>query len=1038
MSDTSLRSIRTITLAVLCGIALSCPSLPGGTAILGSRSMAEEPAEIFVKQLRAAGYFDIATAYLDRISQYPGVSQEFVEAIDLEKAQTLLEASQQSRIMEQRDAYTAKASEALQRFVQQKPEHPRRPEAQLQLGNIQLLRGAQLIELGGEPTPERRKTAKETFLAASATFQNIVKDLREELLKLQGQKIDPEKQPELLARRDRYRTDFLQALLLGGDATKRAAEAIGEDTPERKKLAEDALAQFSELSDKYGDKLAGILAVLYAGQVEEMMGDDAAATDRYLAVLDKPNSDVLRPSKAKAVTGLMRIALRGTPPNWQSAIDRGQPWADDIRPDEKRSNEFNELRLVLADAYLGKRAASENGSEQRKMASSARALLLPISKASGPMQEAASERLATLGVGDEASSIDVSKPLPSSFADSLNMANEILDEEKNITLTSQLLEQRAADGEQVAGELDGVKDSLKKLRARGIEVLRHTLNLATPDTTDTEINQARASLAFLLFRAERFREAAVVGEFVAKRYPSSELAVSSGLTALGSWQLALRDADESQTEGVLKQLQSTAEYLVSRWPENTQLASARELLVRVAIGRNDFDAASKFLEQLPADNPSKMELQQAMGRLMWNKAITLKNDGDPEAAQAMRDKAAATLSGGLEKLDKANVTSAALDAALLLARIQVLNDNSDAALATLESDVYGPLKCVDELQPPSETFKGELYALALQVLVSELTSDGANVDALMDRSKSVMEGLQKAYEGQPDGEKKLVSTYFQLARDIREQLESAPPAKKQRLTDAFKLFLDQLSSQSDDSKTLHWAAQTMLGLGQSQMGPNDVKATGQADALIRSATDLLKRIESRAAKEPSWLAGEQMLTQVRLELGTAARLVGDYKTALDSLTSVLEQNQMLVDAQVEAALVYEQWAAALGNPQYATVSYGRAIAGAKPDASKKNVIWGWGSIARRTMGNTQFDPVFFNARYHLALCRYLQGKKETDSAKSQKLMEQAADDIRAVFVRYPELGGAASRQKFDLLLKEIQKSLGKQAAGLAEFESIKG
>jgi hypothetical protein len=1024
------RAARRLVLCSFMGIATASSNL------LCTSTFAEEPAESFLRQLRSAGYFDTATAYLDRVSTYPGVSKEFLEAIDLERAQTLLEASQQSRVIDQRDAYTAEASEALERFVTNNPDHPRRPEAQLQLGNIQLLRGAQLIELGGPPTPERRQKAKTAFLGASSTFKTIVQDLRAKLEAMQGQKIDATKNPELIARRDKYRTDYLQALLLSGDSTKRAAEAIGEDTPERKKLTTDALAQFAELSDKYDEKLAGILAILYAGQLNELIGDAKAATDRYLSVLDKPNSDVLRAAKAKSVTGLMRIALLESPPNWQAAIDRGQPWADDIRPDEKKSAEFSELRLVLADAYLGKRGATESGNEQRKLASSARTLLLPISKTPGAFQDAASERLAKLGVGDDESpALDDSKPLPTNFADSMNLANEILDEEKNLTLTSQLLEQRSKEGDDLSKQIEDVRTSLDQLRTRGIRVIRHALNLTTSETSDADVNQARASLAFILFRAARFREAAVVGEFVARRYPSSDLAVSSGLTALGSWQLALRDASEQQTDGVLKQLQSTAEYLVKQWPEDSQVSSARELLVRVAIGRNDFDAAAQFLNQLPDENASKMELQRAMGRLMWNKAIGLKNDGDAEAAKEMRLQAAATLANGLSKLTSEQVDGATLDAAMLLARIQLLNDDSPGVLATLESDIYGPLKRLDNAELPSEGFRGEVYGIALQALVSELTTDGADVDALMLRSRTVMDGLQKAYEGQPDGDKKLVSTYYQLAQNIREQLESAPPTKKQRLTDAFKVFLDQLSSQSDDSKTLHWAAQTLLGLGQGQMGPNDVKAVGQADALIRSATNLLKRIETRAAKEPSWLEGDQMLTQVRLELGKAARLVGDYKTALDSLSSVLSENQMLVDAQVEAALVYEQWGSTL-QPQFATVSYGRAIAGAKPDAkTNKNTIWGWGSIAKRTMGNPQFDTVFFDARYHLALCRYLQGKKEANPEKSKKIIEQSAGDIRAVFVRYPELGGVTSRSKFDVLAREIQKSLGKPQTGLAEFET---
>ena len=38
---------------------------------------AGEPAMDFIKQLRAAQYFDTALTYLDRISEYPGVSKDF-------------------------------------------------------------------------------------------------------------------------------------------------------------------------------------------------------------------------------------------------------------------------------------------------------------------------------------------------------------------------------------------------------------------------------------------------------------------------------------------------------------------------------------------------------------------------------------------------------------------------------------------------------------------------------------------------------------------------------------------------------------------------------------------------------------------------------------------------------------------------------------------------------------------------------------------------------------------------------------------------
>ncbi len=64
---------------------------------------AGEPAKDFVKQLRAARYFDTALAYLDRISEYPGVSEDFLDAIPLEKAQTYIELAISSRNSDKRN-----------------------------------------------------------------------------------------------------------------------------------------------------------------------------------------------------------------------------------------------------------------------------------------------------------------------------------------------------------------------------------------------------------------------------------------------------------------------------------------------------------------------------------------------------------------------------------------------------------------------------------------------------------------------------------------------------------------------------------------------------------------------------------------------------------------------------------------------------------------------------------------------------------------------------------------------------------------------
>ena len=1001
----------------------------------GHISQADEPARRFVEQLRSAGLFDMALEYLDRAPDYPGVRPEFLQELELERAQTYLEAGQQSLLADQRNENFSNASAALTSFLANQPNHPRRSEAQLDLANLQLLRGSELMELGGPPDDQRRAEARTTFTEAATTFDQIVEDLRTKLKAMQGQKLDPATDVEQIALRDTYRKEFLSALLMGGDAKKRAAGTFAQASPEQETLYLESLTRFDELSDKYSDSLAGVLALLYAGEVHLAMNSLEEAADRFLSVVDQSEIDVLRAPKVKAITGLIKIDLAKSPPNYQVAIDRGQPWADDIRPDERTAPEFLQLRLELAKAYLGSRDTAANAGEKRRAEAAARTLLRPVAKVKGPYQASAESLLAELGIGDPSESVLADlQNLPNNFEDAFAKAREVMEEEKSKSLTAQLIERRASEGESLEAELEQVRTELKEVRDQGVELLRYTLTLAGSETTEDDLVQARYWLAYLLLRSERFREAAVVGDFVARRYPGNELGLFSGLTAINAWQGAYRDASPEIANAILPMLQRTAEFVVGQWPDDPQASSAKEMLVRIAIGRSELEKAKRFMQMLAADDPARLELQQSIGRLMWNDAIEKQKAGDTGGAKAVRTEMIATLSSGLSSLTAEQVDANVLRTAMLLARAQLLNGETAAALETLENQAYGPLARIDDVTL-DDALAGEVYANGLQAIVSEMTNRSADSSALLAKASKAMDGLQKAYQGQPDGETKLVQTFFRLARDIREQMENATPDKQRQLMGAFQLFLDQLAAKTDDAKTLHWAAQTLLALAQGQMQPGSSQLQGEAKQLVDSAVDILTKIEAKASSDPSWLESDQMRTQIRLELGTAARLAGDYKTAIDTLAAVLKENQMLVDAQIEAALTYEQWATKLPD-KYATISYGRAISGAKPDPStKRNTVWGWGGIAKRTMTNESFREQFFDARYHLALCRYLQGKRETDAGRSKKLLEQAKSDIRNVQLRFSDLGGPTISKRFDSLLRQIQKDLGEPASGLAAFES---
>ncbi len=130
---------------------------------LALQSTAGEPAEAFLNQLRAAGHFELAIEYLNRIDTYPGVSPEWTSAVLLEKAQTYIDAGVAARQIDQRDEFFKQAEDQLDQFLKA-GSHPRQSQARLQLGRLQMVRAAQLQ--GSEPDADKKQAARESYLAS--------------------------------------------------------------------------------------------------------------------------------------------------------------------------------------------------------------------------------------------------------------------------------------------------------------------------------------------------------------------------------------------------------------------------------------------------------------------------------------------------------------------------------------------------------------------------------------------------------------------------------------------------------------------------------------------------------------------------------------------------------------------------------------------------------------------------------------------------------------------------------------------------------
>lgn len=986
-----------------------------------------EPAEMFLKQLRANRYFDMALIYLDRIEKGAPAPAEIRSALDLERAQTFLEIAGTTRVPAVRDENFLKAEASLRSFVEKQKEHPRVAEARMQLGKLLLTRGVVLIE-GKDLDDAKRTAARGSFDAAASVFDQIVEDLRAKLKEMQGNKIDSS-DSAALALRERYRGEFLGANLLGGDVRERAADTFPKESPERNKRYDAALAKYKELAEKYSSLLPGAQAAFFIGRVQDKKGDADAALTAYQETLRQPDVEALRPAKTEAAARAVDILMSKSPPKVQDAINIAGPWMDGLRPNERSLPEWQVLRTALAKAYLAL-AADQKPADARKSKSNARAMLVAATKVPGSHAEEARDLLANIGV-DVADENAAPVVAPKSFAEALAAGREMMDAAKMASLPIQVLKDEIAKGgenvDELKQQLSDAEADVEKRYETASNTIQLGLALTNSEDTQESINQGRFFLAWIESQRARYWEAAVVGEFVARRFPTDALALQSGLVALNAYQSMLQVADESNQASLMRKIEPLAMFLSEKWPDDPNSASAANLLVQISMLDKRWDDAEKHLVKIPTDSPARAKFQNLLGQFLWNEYQQQNEAGETEKANATLQRSMQQLEAGLKLVQSAGVDNTTLLSALLLAKAKLQNDDAKAALGILENKTYGPLerlKGKDALQAPGQGFLPDTYRTALQALVSQL-KDGGDGDQLLPKAKTMMSDLREALSSEPDASKKLVGIYYSLAKDIRLQIENAKPNEKAKLIDAVKLFLVNVGEQSTDPATTHWVAQTFIEMGEAAMGDTPPPAQGQSKELLEAAATQLKAMIAKPGDDAD------AVRQIRFELATTSRMMGEYSGAIKQLEQILKEKNSMIDAQVQAALSYQQWALSPGfQAKYVKSALNSAMSGARPDASGKNTIWGWGKLAKLTQGKAAFEATFFDARYRIAECMYFTGQRSPDAADKSKYGEKAEKVILGTLQLYPKLGGPEDVKRNDQLIRQAQQAQAKTPTGL--------
>ncbi|HEV3006836.1 MAG TPA: hypothetical protein VGX78_20365, partial [Pirellulales bacterium] len=587
-------------------------------------------------------------------------------------------------------------------------------------------------------------------------------------------------------------------------------------------------------------------------------------------------------------------------------------------------------------------------------------------------------------------------------------------------------------------------DEAQVLAEKSFDDFRLALRLRDPQTPLDDVNVVRYYLSVLSYSTARYYDAAVLGEFLARNYPDGAGGRPGAKIAVASYYQAYRALPPGQGGFEKQRLVELAGAIARRWPKEAETDEAWGLLMSIALGEGHFDELLEYLDKVAPDSPRRGELELKAGQAFWAAYLESVRKGEaqrPEAEQ--RDEHAAKarelLAQGIEHLRTAvDAGTAAIGgtlalAALTLGQIYVEAGKNEQAVALFDDPKIGPLTLVRTKHPAARQFANydaEALMLALRAYV------GAHV---LDKAETIVNELE-ALAGGDDARSVAVlnQIYVTLGRSLEQQIARLRQEGKidelRVLTQGFGSFLQRLVNreQGNRVRSLNWAAETLVRLGRAY-DADGLDSSAEAKPFYEQALavdeKLLERLAGRegVAAPADGVSADDALG-VKLRMADVERRLGRYQPAIARLVDVLVERPMLIDAQREAALTYQDWG------RIEPEMYLLAVAGAENPAGGggEHLIWGWRRLAVRLRYEEKYSGVYHEACYNRAKCLYEQSQAAGDDVESGEMLRSAEQEILSVKDLNPEMGGPAWREKYGHLLRAIQEARDEPSTGLAD------
>ncbi len=551
-----------------------------------------EPVEQFLDALRHGKYFDEALVYVDQLQTLPSTTEAIRQRADYERGLTLLAQASEPGDPALRRSQLARAAEAFEKFAADQPQHELAGSVRNQLANILVERGRS--ELKAAPDVGRE--------AATVAARELYQQAREQFIKaekLQGEqlktlpKLIPPDRADLHALKLRLAGDQAQARLMLANIDYELAKTFDSKSGEAKDHFTAAAKSYAALHDAYRTRAVGLLARLWEGRCYQELGRFDQALGCYRELMDLPDSAETRAIRSKSTRQAMECWTQDTVQKYQAAVERGGLWQKE-HGDQPSDADDLAIRYLTAVAYQQQaKSLPEKDPNRKRLSGVARQYVQPVARHPGEFQRPAKMLLVALQ-GKTAAEKET-KVAPKNFAEAFEQAQAALAKMQEAAAKNATQEKNAAALE-------------------AMDLLRLAISMRDAQTPADALISARYYLCYLNWDLGNYYDAAVLGEYLGKRFPQTLPGRQGAKIALAAWVRLYGESTAEDRSFEVAQIQRVAEMTFRQWPDQQEAEEAALTLVNFAAAAGQVEKATEYLAKISPDSPRRGQAELARDR----------------------------------------------------------------------------------------------------------------------------------------------------------------------------------------------------------------------------------------------------------------------------------------------------------------------------------------------------------------------------------------------------------------------------------------